>query len=149
MATSFQQKLTEMRNSVSAEITKFKNKDFLEATIAGVVAVANADGTIDAAEKQKVMQFVQTHEALKLFKTEDVVAMFNKFAGNYEFDATVGQEQALSSIMKVKKNESSARMVVRVCCVVGAADGNFDDQEKEVVRTICSRLGLSASDFGL
>ncbi len=149
MLSAFQQKLAAMRDVVGSEVTKFKNKDFLEATMAGVVAVASADGSVDSSEKQKVMQFVQTHEALKLFKPEDVIALFNKFAGNYEFDAAVGQEQALSSVVKVKKDENAARMVVRVCCVIGAADGDFDDQEKDVVRTICSRLGLAASDFGL
>ena len=39
--------------------------------------------------------------------------------------------------------------MVRVCCAIGAADGNFDDDEKAVVRKICAELNLNPKDFDL
>lgn len=39
--------------------------------------------------------------------------------------------------------------MVRVCCAIGAADGNFDEGEKTVVRKICAELSLNPKDFDL
>jgi tellurite resistance protein TerB len=39
--------------------------------------------------------------------------------------------------------------MVRVCCAIGAADGNFDNDEKAVVSKICTELGLNPKDFDL
>jgi tellurite resistance protein TerB len=39
--------------------------------------------------------------------------------------------------------------MVRVCCAVGASDGNFDESEKAAVRNICAELGLNPKDFDL
>jgi len=40
-------------------------------------------------------------------------------------------------------------LMVRVCCAIGAADGNFDENEKTAVRNICAELGLNPKDFDL
>jgi tellurite resistance protein TerB len=141
--------LSAARNSVAQEVAKLKNRTFLEATIAGVVVVAYADGLITPDEKQKMMGFVQRHEALKVFDTSQIIDLFKKYAENYDFDRGIGESQALEAVGKVKKNESEARLLVRVCCVIGAADGNFDDDEKAAVRRICGELGLNPSEFDL
>ncbi|MDE7064916.1 MAG: TerB family tellurite resistance protein, partial [Desulfovibrionaceae bacterium] len=57
--------------------------------------------------------------------------------------------ECLQVISRLKKRPDEARLVIRVCCAIGAADGNFDDDEKAVVREICAELGQNPADFQL
>ena len=54
----------------------------------------------------------------------------------------------MQAIGRVKKPEE-ARLLVRVCCMIGAADGNFDDKERALVTDICRELELNPKDFDL
>jgi tellurite resistance protein TerB len=55
----------------------------------------------------------------------------------------------LLAISKVKADSGVARLIVRGCIIIGAADGDFDDSEKAVVREICRELGQDPSEFDL
>jgi tellurite resistance protein TerB len=141
----FNQQKTTVQDSVS----RFKNKDFLEATVAGCALIAAADGTIDAKEKETMAGFIQRNDALKVFDMTEVIKAFNKNVDNYTFNAAIGKAEALKAIGRIKANEEAARTLIRVCCAIGMADGDFDDQEKAAVKEICTELGLNPTDFGL
>jgi len=141
--------LNQQKTSAQESITRFKNKDFLEAVVAGCALVAGADGAIDEKEKETMAGFIQRNDALKVFDMSQVIASFNKFIGNFEFNVLVGKAEALSAIHKIKTNAEAARLLIRVCCAIGMADGDFNDKEKATVREICLELGLSPSEFGL
>ena len=143
------QRYSEVSASLKTEVTKLKNKGFLEAVVAGCALVAHADGVVRPEEKQKMMGFLRNSETLSAFSTEEVIAIFDKYARQFEFDYQIGQAGALQAVAKLKDKEAEARLMVRVCCAIGAADGNFDDQEKAVVRAICNELGLNPKDFDL
>jgi tellurite resistance protein TerB len=95
------------------------------------------------------MGFLRNSEVLSVYSTEEVISIFDKYSRQFEFDYQIGQASALQAVAKVKNNEAEARLMVRVCCAIGAADGNFDDQEKAIVRKICAELGLNPKDFDL
>jgi tellurite resistance protein TerB len=46
----------EARARLNAEVSKFKNRTFMEATVAACALVAAADGTISSEEKQKMAE---------------------------------------------------------------------------------------------
>ncbi|MCC7219806.1 MAG: tellurite resistance TerB family protein [Candidatus Contendobacter sp.] len=143
------QRFDEVSASMKNEVTKIRNKGFLEAVVAGCVRVAHADGVVRPEEKQKMMGFLRNSEVLSVFSTEEVITIFDKYSRQFEFDYQIGQASALQAVVKVKNNEAEAKLMVRVCCAIGAADGNFDDQEKAIVRKICAELGLNPKDFDL
>ena len=130
-------------------VTRFKNKDFMDAVVAGCALVAAADGKISDAEKQTMGQYIQRSEELKVFEMGEVIKRFNHFAANFEFNYMIGKGEALKAIGKLKKNEDAGRLLVRVCCAIGMADGDFSDSEKTIVREICVELGFNPADFGL
>jgi tellurite resistance protein TerB len=134
---------------LTTEIAKFKNKEFMEACVAGCALVAAADGNIASAEKQKMIKFIQQSDELKVFETKDVIDYFNKVANNFEFDHEIGKAEALKAIGKLRSKPDAARLMVRVCCAIGTADGDFDENEKNIIREICGDLGLATADFGL
>jgi len=149
MFDKFTSWVKETSNNLKGEVQKFRNKDFLEATIAGCAMVAAADGTISPEEKRKMVGFINQNDALKVFDTSEVVKLFEKFASTYDFDPLIGKGECLKAISRLKKRPEEARLMILVCCAIGTADGNFDDNEKQVVREICSELGQNPVDFNL
>ncbi|HDZ53429.1 hypothetical protein LCGC14_0043740 [marine sediment metagenome] len=137
------------RVRLAAEASKFKNRSFMEAVVSGCALVAAADGDISADEKQKMAGFIQRADELKHFEMRQVIEVFNKAAGDFEFDAAIGKASALQTIGKIKGKDDQARLLVRVICAIGAADGDFDAAEQAVVREICVDLGLNPADFDL
>jgi tellurite resistance protein TerB len=140
---------TAAREKLATEVSKFKNQEFLDATVAGCALVAAADGTIDADEKQKMAGFIQNSKELKVFDMKKVIAGFNEVCEQFEFDKTIGKAEALRTIGKLKKKPEAARLLVRVCTAIGAADGDFDADERAVTREICFELDLNPNEFDL
>jgi tellurite resistance protein TerB len=142
-------RFNEVSTNVKTEVTKVRNKTFLEGVVAGCAMVAYADGTVTPEEKQKMMGFLKSSEVLSVFSVDEVIATFEKFAKHFEFDPAIGEANALQTIGKLRSKENEARLMVRVCCIIGAADGNFDENEKATVRKICNELRLNPKDFDL
>ncbi len=141
--------LNRQKTSVSDSVQRFKNKDFMDAVVAGCALVAAADGDISAEEKQKMAGFISRSEELKVFDMQLIIQRFNGFAQGFEFDATIGKAEALKAVGRLKAHPEAGRLLVRVCCAIGMADGDFDADEQAVVRDICAELGLPAEEFGL
>ena len=137
------------KKSVLDEVGKFKNAKFLEGVIAACAKMAYADGTVDSKEKQKMMGFVQNSEVLSVFKVEDVIAMWKKWAAKYESDKDFADMEALQVIGKNKADQGASRVLVRVAILVANSDGNFDKSEITSAIEICKELGLDPADFNL
>lgn len=142
-------KFSEVSTNLKNEVTKVRNQDFLEGVVAGCALVAYADGVVKPEEKQKMMGFLRVSEVLSVFDTSDVIKLFEKFSDQFGFDLAIGEANALKAVNKVKKKEGEARLLVRVCCAIGASDGDFDNAERKAVSKICSELGLNPADFDL
>ena len=69
---------TAARDKLSAEVSKFKNREFMEAVVSGCALVAAADGNISSDEKQKMVGFIQNSNELKAFDVKDVIMSFNE-----------------------------------------------------------------------
>lgn len=137
------------RDKLTAEVGKFKNAKFMEATTASCAIVAAADGEISASEKQKMIGFINISPELKVFDMADVIKSFTAHCEKFEFDHQLGQAEALKVIGKIKNDPGASRILVRVACSIGASDGTFDDKEKAACRLICAELGLNPADFDL
>ncbi len=142
-------KANEVSNTLRDEVKKIKNQSFLEGAVAGCTLVAFADGVVRPEEKQKMMGFMRNNDALSVFDSGDIIKLYDKFAGRFEFDRSIGEADALQAVAKLKKSENEARLLVRVCCSIGSSDGTFDALEQEMVRKICRELGLNPADFDL
>ena len=149
MLNWLKQNAEQARTKLTAEASKFKNRAFMEAVVNGCALVAAADGNIDTSEKQKMAGFLERADELKHFEMRQVIEVFQKAASDFEFDHTIGKASALKTIAKIKANEDQAKLLIRVVCAIGAADGDFDAQEKAMVSEIARELGLNPADFDL
>ncbi|NCC97815.1 MAG: Tellurite resistance TerB, partial [Synergistales bacterium] len=59
-------------SDLSTKVKQYKNKDMLEAIVAGCALVAYADGVVDTSEKAKMMGFIQNSPELSVFGMSDV-----------------------------------------------------------------------------
>jgi tellurite resistance protein TerB len=144
---SFSSWLKSTKSTLSDQVKKFKNRDFMDAVVAGCALVAAADGQIESSEKQKMAGYINRSEELKIFNMNEVIDRFNHFVSGFEFDHGVGKMEALKAIGKLKNNPEAARVLISVCCAIGAADGFFDEKEKNVVREICQAVNLNPNDY--
>lgn len=135
--------------ALQGEISRYNNKPFMQAAVALAVAISAADGTISADEKKKLYAAFNNMDALKAFKWETVQPLFDELAKKYEFDKDIGLAEAMKYIAKIKKDEAAARQLIRLGIMIGGADGNFDEDEKKVVRAAIRELGLNPADFEL
>jgi stress response protein SCP2/tellurite resistance protein len=126
---------------------KYKSQDVLEAVVAACALVSMADGYLDATERQKMIEFVNTSEELRVFDSNKVIQRFNYFVSKIEADRMIGRAEAFRALGKVRTKPEIARLVARYCIAIGYADGNFDHSEMQMVSDICRELGLNPGEF--
>ncbi len=136
-------------NELKTEAQKYKSKEFLNASLAGAALVAIADGSIDSEEKQKMMAFIESNEALSVYETSDIISTFKNHIETLEFDKDVGEAKAFQAIGKMREKPEQARLIMRMVIAIGASDGSFDQDEKAVATRIATELGLTPADFEL
>jgi len=149
---SFENFLSQLKTKASelkTEALKFKNKDFLNAAMAGSALIAMADGSISSAEKQKMIKFIESNDALSIFTTSDVIKAFQDFVSQLEFDKEIGEAKAYQAIGKMKSNSEASRLLVRMIIAIASSDGNFDQDEKKIAVKIAKELALNPSEFEL
>ena len=145
----FLSQLKSKANELKTEALKFKNKDFLNAAMAGSALIAMADGSISSEEKQKMVKFIESNDTLSIFTTSDVIKAFQDFVGQLEFDRDIGEAKAYQALGKMKTNPQAARLLVRMIIAIASSDGNFDDAEKKVAVKIAKELGVDPAEFEL
>ncbi len=141
--------LKEKANELKTEALKFKNKNFLQAAMAGSALLALADGEISPEEKRKMVKFIENYEPLSVFKINDIISTFGDFVSQLEFDNDLGEAKAFEAIGKMKNDTQAARLIMRLVIAIGAADGDFDNHEKAMARRIAIELGLTPAEFEL
>ena len=146
---TFLSQLKTKANELKTEALKFKNKDFLNAAMAGSALIAMADGSISSEEKQKMIKFIESNDALSIFTTSDVIKAFQDFVGQLEFDKDIGEAKAYQAIGKMKSNSEASRLLVRMIIAIASSDGLFDNDEKKVAVKIANELALDPAEFEL
>lgn len=126
---------------------RYKGQDTLEAVVAGCALVSMADGYLDASERQKMLEFVNHSEELRVFDSQKVIRKFDLFVSRIEHDSMTGRAEAFRALGKMRTKPEMARLIARYCVAIGYADGNFDPGEKQMVSDICRELGLNPAEF--
>lgn len=147
--SNFLSNLKTKAGELKTEALKFKNKDFLNAAMSGAALISMADGSVSSEEKQKMIKFIESNDALSVFTTSDVIKAFQDAVTQLEFDKDIGEAKAYQALGKMKTNKDASRLLVRMIIAVAASDGNFDENEKVVARKIARELGVEPSEFEL
>ncbi|CAM5268435.1 tellurite resistance TerB family protein [Streptomyces sp. NPDC048187] len=145
----FKESASQMQTQLVAKKNDLKSGAFRDAGMAMCALVAAADGTVDPAERQRVAQLISTNEVLQNFPADDLRRRFEANLDKLTADFAFGKVGILQEIAKAKKKPAEARAVVQIGIVIGGADGDFDKDERAVVREACYALGLPPHEFDL
>lgn len=74
---------------------------------------------------------------------------FDFYCDKLSQDFDFGKIEAIQAISKLKKKEDQARAVIQIGIIIGGADGNFDPNEKKVVKEACNAVGINPAEFDL
>ncbi|MBC6463165.1 tellurite resistance TerB family protein [Actinomadura sp. HBU206391] len=138
-----------MQTQLEAKKNDLKSGSFRDASMAMCALVAAADGSIDPAERQRVASLIATNEVLQNFPADDLQRRFNDYVAKLTADFAFGKVSVLQVIGKVEKKPIEARAVIQIGIVIGGADGDFDPNEKAIVREACLTVDIPPSDFDL
>ncbi|AZM76613.1 tellurite resistance TerB family protein [Streptomyces sp. G3] len=145
----FKESASQMQTQLVAKKNDLKSGAFRDASMAMCALVAAADGTVDPSERQRVAQLISTNEVLQNFPADDLRRRFEENLDKLTADFAFGKVGILQEIAKAKKKPAEARAVVQIGIVIGGADGDFDKDERAVVREACYALDLPPHEFDL
>lgn len=135
------------REELTKQVGRFKNKKFMQGTVAVCARIAVASDGVSAEEKQKMITFIRASDELSVFDTNEVIDFFNKLASSFDFDVEIGKGETMKHILALKDQPEAAQLALRVGVAVAKSDGNFDQDEKKAVHEIATALGLDPTDF--
>ncbi|MGW8062248.1 tellurite resistance TerB family protein [Streptomyces ziwulingensis] len=145
----FKESASQMQTQLVAKKHDLESGAFRDASMAMCALVAAADGSVDPSERQRVSQLIATNEALRNFPADDLRRRFEGNLDKLTADFALGRVEVLQEIAKAKKKPAEARAVVQIGIVIGGADGDFDKDERAVVREACFALDLPPHEFDL
>jgi tellurite resistance protein TerB len=128
---------------------QFKNKEFADASMAICALIAAADGSVDAAERQKTAALIASNDLLSVFPPDQLRQKFNDYCDKLVRDYDFGKVDAMTAIGKLKSKPEQARAVISIGLIIGGADGNFDADEKKAVTAACHAVGIAPAEFDL
>ncbi len=137
------------REELATQVGRFKNKKFMEGTVAVCACISMASNDASDEEQKKMLSFIENSQELKIFNSFEIIEFFNKLSSGFSLDKDIGKGEAMKYISRLKDQPDAAQLAVRVGIAVAKSDGNFDESEKEMVREICVVLGFHPGDFQL
>ena len=124
---------------------RVKDKSTFRRLVSACYLIARADGDFDSDEKSGLAKLVQKH--LPHFSIGDILKVLGECEEKIAFDVTMGFQEIMDDIAKASGDD--AELIVRACCFIGAADGDFDADEKKVAKAIAVATDLDPSRYGL
>jgi tellurite resistance protein TerB len=125
---------------------EFNNGDFKKAAMAHAAQMTMADGSKDAEEVKKVAGIIEKHELLSQFNAAELRKMYTDFTNDFDFDFDFASENIVNTLKKVTE-PNQQRGIIMIGIIIGKADGNFDDDEKQVTMNLINLYGHKASDY--
>ena len=95
--------LTSGREELTRQVGRYKNKKFMQGTVAVCARIAVASDGVSSEEKQKMIGFLRSSEELKVFDTAEVIEFFNKLVTSFDFDLEIGKGETMKYILALER----------------------------------------------
>ena len=139
----------EMSSQLKTKTDQLKTKEFAYGSMAMCALIAAADGSIDAAERQKTTALIRSNDLLSVFPPDELQQKFDWYSDKLAKDYQFGKVEATATIGKLKAKPEQARAVIQIGIIIGGADGDFDADERAAVKDACFAVGIEPSEFDL
>jgi len=96
-----------------------------------------------------VIGVISRDQDLSVYDVTEMTKVFTERMEGFKLSPIMGEAECLSVISKLKGKTEQGTLLIGKCCAIGAADGDFDDNEKAVVKKMCDALAISPAQFDL
>lgn len=127
-----------LRNSLS----RIRNRQFLDATMAATALVATADGEVTFSELSALDTVLETVQDLQIYDPHIAVDIYRDFADAIAENADAGRRSAMAAVGKIGRDHEAAELVIRVAVAISKADGELSPLEARAISDICATLGV-------
>ncbi len=141
--------LNSAREALTNELKRFRNRHFLDATMAASALVALADGEINITELNVIDQALETVQELNIYDPHKAVDIYRSYIDGLETAPAATRARALGAVAKIAGDGHAANILIRVCIAIGKSDEDFSEPEIQTVRELCRTLGLDPAEFGV
>ncbi|KPM56782.1 tellurium resistance protein [Frankia sp. CcI49] len=142
--TMLRKSVRTLRAQLTARSDVLQGEAFRDAAVAICALVAVADGRVDPAERDAMIQSIHSEPVLAAYPRAELEQIFDQHVARLRLDLAEGRRVALNEIGKVRGDSTRSWAVLHFGAVVGRADGYFDPDERRVVQEAAEVLGLSA-----
>lgn len=137
------------KEALATELDKFRNRQFLDATMAASALVSLADGDANITEFSILDQALETIHELKIYDPHDAMDLYRDYIDRLRQDPAQTRETILQIVAKIQGDEHAARLLIRVCVAIGKADEDFSEPEKTTIKALCRELALDPEELDL
>ncbi len=137
------------KEALAAELNKFRNRQFLDATMAASALVSMADGDVNITELNILDQALETIQELNIYDAHDAMDLYRDYLDELRDDPGATRDNIMQAVGKVREDQHAALLLIRVCVAIGKADEDFSEPEKAVIMELCQRLALDSGELGL
>ena len=127
-----------LRNSLS----RIRNRQFLDATMAATALVATADGEVTFSELSALDTVLESIQDLQIYDPHLAVDKYKDFADAIADDPESGRRNAIAAVHKIAGDADAAELVIRVAVAISKADGELSPQEAKSISDLCETLGV-------
>ena len=120
-----------------------------DAIVGACALVAHADGWVTIEERRKLTERFCALEDLAIFGPEEALEAFDGLIELFDRDPEIARRDAEGAVAKLRTNPLAARRLVATACGVAAADGGFDEAERDIVLRLCKVLNVPPVEFEL
>ncbi|MCP3685208.1 MAG: tellurite resistance TerB family protein [bacterium] len=129
-----------------AEVTKYLNAAFLTKLVATAFYMSAADGSIDEAEVDSLVDYMSGHPVLKVYKAADVTEIFGRFYAQWQADTSPNHgvtKSSLKSHIRGIETDAEKQTACGLAFDILLADGKVDDGEIQVANRIVKSMSLA------
>jgi len=137
------------KEALAVELDKFRNRQFLEGTMAASALVSMADGDANITELNILDQALETIQELRIYDPHDALDLYRDYIDGLRQDPAQTRDRILQAVGKIRDDAHAAMLLIQVCVAIGKADEDFSDLEKTVIQDLCQTLGLDCGALGL
>lgn len=145
MLSRFKEFLEKAATEADQLFNRVKDRSTFKRVVQASYLIAIADGDFSSEEKQALARLIQ--DKMPHFTVSDIMGVLDDCEKNVAFDETFGKQEIMNDVCKASGDEPD--LIIRTACFIGASDGDFDDNEKAVVRELCKRWDVRAEGYGL
>ncbi len=130
------------RATLRLGLSRFRNRQFLDAAMAAAALVATADGEVTFSEMSALDDVLENIRDLNVYDPHVAVDIYRDYADALRTGGEAARRDALNAVARISGDTDACDLLVRVAVAISRADGELTAQEREAIGDLCGVLGV-------